>query len=113
MIKYESSRTAVCPYCGRTVTYHTRAEKRRYAASGGSAYNHISGDFSGCAAILGIGALIVIGLPLVILTLIFGDSFWDLLGNMFGFLFDLLWYIIKFILDGIWAFISGIFDLIF
>ena len=59
MIKDEYSRTATCPCCGRTVNYHTRSEKRAVSSFGGGSGGDYSGDgCSGCAKVLGIGALI-------------------------------------------------------
>ncbi len=114
MIKDEYSRTATCPCCGRTVNYHTRSEKRAFSSFGGGSGGDYSGDgCSGCAKVLGIGALIIIGLPLVLLSLIFGEGFWSFLGGAISFIFGLLWTVIKFIFEGIWWIISSIFDLVF
>ena len=113
MIKDEYSRTATCPYCGRTVHYRTKSEKRwptGYSGSGGD-YSGIS--CSGCASVIGIGALVVIGVPLALLGLIFGEGFWSFLGNAVGFIFNLLWTVITFVFEGIWWIISGLFNLIF
>lgn len=67
----------------------------------------------GCASILGIGALIVIGVPLILLGLIFGAGIWSFLGSAVGFIFNLIRTIIKFVFEAIWWIISGLFDLIF
>lgn len=113
MIKDEFSRTATCPYCGRTVHYRTKCEKRGFSSysSGGGDYS--GGGCAGCASVLGRGALVVIGVPLVLLGLIFGDGFWSFLGSAVGFIFNLLWNIVKFVFEGIWWIISGLSDLIF
>jgi hypothetical protein len=88
----------------RNVVFHN--------SSGGS--GGYSGDgCAGCASVLGIGALIVIALPLIILGLIFGDGFWSFLGSAISFILNLVWTIIKFIFEGIWWIISRLFDLIF
>jgi hypothetical protein len=112
MIKDEYSRTATCPCCGRTVHYRTKSEKRGFSSysSGGGDYN---GGCAGCASVLGIGALVVIGVPLVLLGLIFGDGFWSFLGGAVSFIFNLLWSIVKFVFEGIWWIVRGLFDLIF
>lgn len=114
MIKDEYSRTATCPYCGRTVSYRTKSEKRGYSSYPSSSDSGV--DLSGCAHFLGIGALIIIGIPLILLILlglIFGDGFWSFLGGVLSFLFNVLWTVIKFVFEGIWWIISGLFDLIF
>ena len=113
MIKDEYSRTATCPYCGRSVHYRTKSEKRWSTGYGGSDGDYSGIDFSGCASVLGIGALVVIGVPLALLGLIFGDGFWSFLGNAVGFIFNLLWTVITFVFEGIWWIISGLFNLIF
>ena len=113
MIKDEYSRTATCPCCGRTVSYRTKSEKRGYSSYSSSGYGGSGADLSGCAHFLGIGALLVIGIPLVLLGLIFGDGFWSFLGGVLSFLFNALWTVIKFVFEGIWWIIRGIFDLIF
>lgn len=53
------------------------------------------------------------GIPLLLLSLIFGDGFWSFLGGAVSFLFNLLWTIIEFVFKAIWWLISGLFDLIF
>ncbi len=112
MIKDEYSRTATCSHCGRNVHYRTKSEKKW------SSYSGSGGDYSGlgcfgCASILGIGALIVIGVPLILLGLIFGAGIWSFLGSAVGFIFNLIRTIIKFVFEAIWWIISGLFDLIF
>lgn len=113
MIKDEYSRTATCPCCGRTVHYRTKSEKRSYSYSSGGSGGYSGDGCPGCASVLGIGALVIIALPLVILGLIFGDGFWSFLGGVISFIFSILWTIVKFIFEGIWWIISGLFDLIF
>ena len=113
MIKDEFSRTATCPYCGRTVHYRTKSEKRGFSSYSSSGGDYSGGGCAGCASVIGIGALVVIGVPLVLLGLIFGDGFWSFLGGAVGFVFNLLWSIVKFVFEGIWWIISRLFDLIF
>lgn len=113
MIKDEYSRTATCPCCGRTIHYRTKSEKRGYSYSSGGSGGYSGDGCTGCASIFGIGALVIIALPLVILGLIFGDGFWSFLGGAISFIFNIVWTIVKFIFEGIWWIISGLFDLIF
>ena len=114
MIKNAYSRTATCPCCGRTINYHTRSEKRAFSSFGrGSGGDYDADGYSGCAKILGIGAFIVIGLPLILLSLIFGEGFWPFLGEVISLIFDILSTVIEFIFEGIWWIVSDIFDLFF
>ena len=115
MIKDEYSRTATCPCCGRTVHYRTKSEKKwssSFSDSSGG-YSSSGSGCSGCASVLGVGALVIMGIPLLLLSLIFGDGFWSFLGGAVSFLFNLLWTIIEFVFKAIWWLISGLFDLIF
>lgn len=111
MNKEEYSRTATCPSCGRTVHYRTKSEKRGF-----SSYNNgESAGYSvdGCASVLGIGALIVIAMPLIILGFIFGDGFWSFLGSAISFILEMILNIVYLIFEGIWWIFDGLLDLIF
>ena len=106
MEKDIASRTATCPNCGRTVSYRTKADKK--------AYSGVSDvDLSGCLKVIGIIALIVILVPLLLLSAIFGDGFWGFLGGILDFIFDFIWKILGFVFQFLGAIVSGFFDMLF
>ena len=108
MIKETNSRTAICPNCGRTVTYRTNADKKY----DNNSINKLM-DNSGCSAIFGLLGLAIIIFPILLLIKLFGSGFLSGIGSVFGFIFNIIWSIIKFCFSLIWGIVSGLFHFIF
>lgn len=114
MIKDVDSRTATCPYCGRTVHYRTKSERRNYYSTSTENDGEANGGCcSGCATAMGSAVLIVIVLLFLLLDFIFGDGIWSFLENIFDFLFNCFLGIFEFIFDAVIGFFDAIFDFIF
>ncbi len=126
MEKDYDSRTATCPYCGRTVSYRSKADKRRgyryypeyddnnndYSYSGSGSYS----SSLGCISFI-LNGIIVLLVAIVILVLVlagvFQNGFWQGIGNILMFFVNIIWGIIKFIATTAWSIITGLFHLIF
>lgn len=115
MEKDSYSRTATCPCCGRTVSYRTKSEKRGYYGSGYSGGGYSGGGFkvSGCLKVLAIIAAIIIIVPLLLLSAIFGDDVWTVVGGVLSFLGKALVTVIGFVFRAIGFIVGGLFHLIF
>lgn len=109
MVKDASSRTARCPYCGRTVSYKTKVDKKNCG--------ELELNYSGCLKVVGITALIDVLvsllLSLLLLSAVFGSSFWEGIGEVFSFLGGMLWTVIGVIFDVIGMIFGGLIDFIF
>lgn len=105
------SRIAICPNCGRVITYRTRGDKKGTTNYGNYPDEDI--DLSGCLPLLLKLCLGILLIPALLLTLIFGSGFWSFLGGIFGFVFTLLGQLISLVFNVFGSLVGGLFDLIF
>ena len=112
MVKDPYSKTATYPYCGRTVNYRTRSEKKNtslssggggHSSGGGEGGGYSSGGdgCAGCASIIAIAAIVIAGIPIVLICLLLGEGGISFVGQVIGFIFNILWAIISALFQGI------------
>ena len=114
MDKDPDTRIAQCPYCGRTVVYRTKADKNFYRNYVSSSYSSGSSfSISSCLIVIGAVAIIIIIMPFVLLSVLFGDGFWTVLGSIFSILGNILWTTLSFFFKLLGWIVGGLFELIF
>lgn len=119
-------RLATCPECGRTVSYRSKADKKRgyryYPEYDDTYISDSSSDETISPFYWFLGSIVFWGIIILFVAIVFGilflagvfkNGFWVGLGDIAMFFVNLVWSVICFIGRTIWGFLSWLFHLIF